>query len=232
MGKRRRAGDGPGSGDIHGGVLRQQGGEQRAGIGGVARGQGGHGDDVGHDHHRLVGHGDGVVEELEKRTDERTCKLKAWPKTPSGLSGALKRLAPNLRAAGVQVEFCREPDHQRRRIITISRSEQTGSVASTPSTPSETREKVDTNADGSDTNAELADAKSAIQDDSDGSDARIHLRSSVEPAVCAHADVEEAPTFDGYLNRQCRQCREWLPCRRVDAKPDGDLLNPSAPADK
>jgi archaellum biogenesis ATPase FlaH len=54
----------------------------------------------------------------------------------------------------------------------------------------------------------------------------------VDPAVCAHQDVEETPTFDGYLNRQCRQCGERLPCRRVEAKPGGALLKPSGPVDK
>ena len=38
----------------------------------------------------------------------------------------------------------------------------------------------------------------------------------VDPAVCPHEDVEETPTFDGYLNRQCRQCGKNLGCRRVE----------------
>lgn len=48
-------------------------------------------------------------------------------------------------------------------------------------------------------------------DDRDGDKAK-----NVAPAVCAHNDVEETPTFDGYLNRQCRQCGEHLPCRRAE----------------
>jgi hypothetical protein len=133
-----------------------------------------------------------LLEELENRTDERTRKLKAWPKTARGLSGVLKRLAPNLRATRVQVEFCREQDHQRRRIVTISRLEQIGNLTSTPSTPSEIRENADANADGSDAKAELSDAKRAIQDDSDGSDAKIPLRSNGHDptAVLAEAAVE------------------------------------------
>ena len=38
----------------------------------------------------------------------------------------------------------------------------------------------------------------------------------VDPAVCPHEDVEETPTSDGYLNRQCRQCGKNLGCRRVE----------------
>jgi len=36
-------------------------------------------------------------------------------------------------------------------------------------------------------------------------------------SICSHPvdQVTETPTFDGYLNRQCRQCGEWLPCRKA-----------------
>jgi hypothetical protein len=35
---------------------------------------------------------------------------------------------------------------------------------------------------------------------------------------CRHdGPVDETPTFDGYLNRQCRACGEWLPCRKASA---------------
>jgi len=40
----------------------------------------------------------------------------------------------------------------------------------------------------------------------------------VDPAACLHEDVEETPTFDGYLNRQCRQCGKNLGCRKAEAK--------------
>jgi hypothetical protein len=35
-------------------------------------------------------------------------------------------------------------------------------------------------------------------------------------ASCPHEDVEETPTFDGYINRRCRKCNENLPCRRAE----------------
>jgi hypothetical protein len=38
----------------------------------------------------------------------------------------------------------------------------------------------------------------------------------VSPATCPHDDVEETPTFDGYLNRRCRRCGMGLRCRPVD----------------
>jgi hypothetical protein len=36
-----------------------------------------------------------------------------------------------------------------------------------------------------------------------------------DPATCPHEDVEETPTFDGYLNRQCRRCGANLGCRKA-----------------
>jgi hypothetical protein len=63
--------------------------------------------------------------------DERT--LRIWPKTARGLSGALRRLAPNLRQAGVAVKFTREPGGEggtRRRLVQLEKS---GNFASLPS---------------------------------------------------------------------------------------------------
>jgi hypothetical protein len=47
-------------------------------------------------------------------------KHKAWPKNGRALSNTLRRLAPTLRAVGVEVTFDREPDQRRRRIIRLS----------------------------------------------------------------------------------------------------------------
>jgi len=44
-----------------------------------------------------------LLTELNSKVDEDTRRQKAWPKAPNRLSGALKRLAPNLRATGVVV---------------------------------------------------------------------------------------------------------------------------------
>jgi len=42
-------------------------------------------------------------------------------------------------------------------------------------------------------------------------------RSAPSPRSCAHDDVAETPTFDGYVNRQCRVCGAELSCRRGEA---------------
>jgi hypothetical protein len=33
---------------------------------------------------------------------------------------------------------------------------------------------------------------------------------------CTHPDVAETPTHDGYVNRQCKLCGAWLPCRKAE----------------
>jgi len=50
---------------------------------------------------------------------------------------------------------------------------------------------------------------------------RERLRRKPPPAAatCQHDQVAETPTFDGYVNRRCRACGEWLPCRRADRAP-------------
>lgn len=59
---------------------------------------------------------------LESKANDNEKRLKSWPKSPQSLSGTLKRLAPNLRAAGVDVEFGKDGrGRQRRRVITIRR---------------------------------------------------------------------------------------------------------------
>ena len=58
-----------------------------------------------------------LLKDLELHVDEKVQNQKSWPKSPRGLSDQLKRLAPNLRATGVEVEFTREPSRRRRRLI-------------------------------------------------------------------------------------------------------------------
>jgi hypothetical protein len=48
-----------------------------------------------------------LLEKLRQAVGDSTTRLHIWPKTPRGLSGLLRRLAPNLRRAGVSVDFRR-----------------------------------------------------------------------------------------------------------------------------
>jgi len=61
-----------------------------------------------------------LLTELEDHhTDERTRKRRDWPKTPRGASADLRRLAPNLRATGIDVRFEREAGGKRRRLLRL-----------------------------------------------------------------------------------------------------------------
>ncbi len=57
-----------------------------------------------------------LLTELEKHADDRLIRRRGWPSDGRRLSGALKRLAPSLRAVTIDVEFTRE-GHDRRRVI-------------------------------------------------------------------------------------------------------------------
>ena len=46
-----------------------------------------------------------LLAELEQAADDKTRHRKEWPGSPRKLSGDLRRLAPNLRAAGIDVDF-------------------------------------------------------------------------------------------------------------------------------
>jgi hypothetical protein len=46
-----------------------------------------------------------LLAELEKVADDKTRHRKEWPGSPRKLSGDLRRVAPNLRAAGIDVAF-------------------------------------------------------------------------------------------------------------------------------
>ena len=59
-----------------------------------------------------------LMKELNQKVDEATQRLKAWPSSGRALSNALRRLAPNMLAKGIEVEFSREP-HSRRRIVSL-----------------------------------------------------------------------------------------------------------------
>jgi hypothetical protein len=92
-----------------------------------------------------VGTASFLLKELATHAGEAVTKSKSWPKTPRGLSGHLRRLAPNLRAIGLHVEFDREANSGRARQIKL---EKRGSQPSTPSTPSKDCENATSRPDG------------------------------------------------------------------------------------
>jgi hypothetical protein len=60
-----------------------------------------------------------LLEKIEEEVPENMKAAKHWPKTARALSGILRRLAPNLRQAGVDVEFPDYPTAGRGRVLTV-----------------------------------------------------------------------------------------------------------------
>jgi hypothetical protein len=56
-----------------------------------------------------------------------TTTQKGWPRSPGVLSNILRRLKPNLQAVGIMVDFDRENDRLRGRMITIRNAARGGS---------------------------------------------------------------------------------------------------------
>ena len=83
-----------------------------------------------------------LLNELSRDADELATNDRGWPDSGWKLSRVLRRLAPNLRASGMDVTIGgRTPDHKRVRIIRIGRSASVASDVSTiaenqPSLPS------------------------------------------------------------------------------------------------
>jgi hypothetical protein len=70
-----------------------------------------------------------LLAELEKITDDRTRHRKEWPGSPRKLSGDLRRIAPNLRATGIDVSFSKSG----KRLIHLGRiSDDTDAVGAAP----------------------------------------------------------------------------------------------------
>ncbi len=88
------------------------------------------------------------LEELSEIVGKNTARSKEWPKSPSALSGDLRRLASNLRRAdpALEIEFTRE-GQSRRRVIGWPTSEWVRKRASAASAASATHESAD-GADG------------------------------------------------------------------------------------
>jgi hypothetical protein len=60
-----------------------------------------------------------LLRELTNHISQEISRTRAWPKQPHLLSRALRRLAPNLRAAGIGVDFEQTPGSNSRKLITL-----------------------------------------------------------------------------------------------------------------
>lgn len=85
-----------------------------------------------------------LLESLNQLVTDDKKKARNWPKNARGMSGALKRIAPNLRELDITVEFLRSSGRDRTRQIEIRK-------ASASSEPSESSDSESTGADVHDT---------------------------------------------------------------------------------
>jgi len=60
-----------------------------------------------------------LLKALHDRVDDAVTRQPGWPKGARGLSGLLRRLAPNLRAVGVQVEFLKSHHPRKVRLTSV-----------------------------------------------------------------------------------------------------------------
>ena len=61
-----------------------------------------------------------LLQAMAGRAEDWAKRAKAWPRTARAMGGALRRVAPNLRKAGMRIEFSRAAGHDRQRVITMS----------------------------------------------------------------------------------------------------------------
>src|SRR5262249_41723600 len=75
-----------------------------------------------------------LLEALTGRMSENARRDKAWPKSPRGLSNALKRAESNLSAVGLTIERTRE-GHSRKRVLHLCRDAEVPSASAASSDP-------------------------------------------------------------------------------------------------
>jgi Domain of unknown function (DUF3854) len=88
---------------------------------------------------RWLGTPSDLLKELSGRTAEDLQRQQGWPKAANSLSGVLKRLAPNLRAAGVNVTRPNRAGKKGARLIQLERINIQSSVSSEMSAASDTQ---------------------------------------------------------------------------------------------
>jgi len=107
-----------------------------------------------------------LLRELGDRADDITKKQRGWPKNARALTGALRRLAPNLRAAGIEVQFWREANKIRRRMISVREFASTSSGSSkTASAETDVRTQADATFLPLDDNGGVSDQDESLKPD-------------------------------------------------------------------
>src|SRR6266699_5908589 len=64
----------------------------------------------------------GLLQHLERIAEDGVKKSPAWPKTPRGLSGRLRRLVTFLRELGIEITFQNQKGTGGKRVLTLART--------------------------------------------------------------------------------------------------------------
>jgi len=144
-----------------------------------------------------------LLAKLTTLVSDTTRKEKGWPKSAQALSGAIRRLAPNLRKLGIGITFERE-GKDRKRLVRVKKIEE--EERRPPGPPDQAATTADANAQtpsaanlarnkGSD-RADAMDAKIAAQSHSEHpADAMVAAPDADEDSVprWVQGDIEEVP---------------------------------------
>jgi hypothetical protein len=106
-----------------------------------------------------------LLQELTALAGDTIAKSKEWPHKGHVLSGQLKRLAPNLRAVGIVVEWDRATDAGRARILRVFQQEKFRDGASRASEVSEASTKHGESGKGAGRSLDASDAPSDASSD-------------------------------------------------------------------
>ncbi len=132
----------------------------------------------------------------DRHSDERTRQRKDWPGSPRALSGALRRLAPELRRTGIDVSWSRTPGGRRTRLVHIVKTPAEPSRRSRPSPSADpesepaidrgdTGRKPDEIEDGQPSREDCDSGTAAtVRDEWDGRDDPVRSCSESVPAEC------------------------------------------------
>jgi hypothetical protein len=137
-----------------------------------------------------------LLRTLSDRADAALLRQRTWPSTPRALAGALRRLASNLRAIGIAIEFSREPGGSRRRLVTL-RAQAAATVSTVPIVSSVSAScgeaDVSTDLDRRPVSRDGRDDESrlCLEGDRTSEDGEQHSNGALEPSV----DGREAEIF-------------------------------------
>jgi hypothetical protein len=123
-----------------------------------------------------------LLNALDESYGSETKRSPGWPKNPRSMSGHLRRLAPNLQAAGWSIEFGRQAGGGRARIIVIKRAAERSHGTCVPTVPivpppGENAVNGDAGRDGRKANRDgrgtVEAGETSIGDGRDGRDANV-----------------------------------------------------------